>query len=80
MSVSVYVREITKWGRLDRRDCARTCQQQTELEEAYCFGPGPKDLARRPGIRVVVGGISTDSGTRQIIPKTTPDPEKGIES
>ena len=24
------VRGITKWGRRDRRDCARTCQQQTE--------------------------------------------------
>ena len=33
-----------------------------------------------PGILVVVGGTSTVSGSRRIIPKTPPDPEEGLES
>ena len=34
----------------------------------------------RPAIRVVVGGTSTDSGSRRIIPNTRPEPEEGLES
>ena len=32
------------------------------------------------GIRVVVEGTSTVSGSRRIIPNTPPDPEEGLES
>ena len=51
MGVIVHVRELTKWARArrGRRDCARSCKQQTE--EASRFGPGPEDPARHPSCR-----------------------------
>ena len=69
------------WGRRDCvtahgvTDCARTVSSSLKRRS-----PSVPVLMIWPGIRVVVGGTSTVSGSRQIIPNTPSDPEEGLES
>ena len=58
-----------------RTYCARTVSSSPRRRS-----PSVPVRMIRPGIRVVVGGTSTVSGSRWIIPNTPPDPEEGLES
>ena len=58
-----------------RTDCARTVSSSPRRRS-----PSVPVRMIRPGIRVVVGGSSTVSGSLRIIPNTPPDPEEGLES
>ena len=81
MCVRIHVREMTKWGRRDRCDCARTCHDVIQMitdSSADRRGVSFQSRSRISGggIRVVVGGISSFSGSCQIIPyKDYPIPE-----
>ena len=82
MGIRIHVRGITKWG---RRDCVTTHGLRTYCTRTVSSNPrrrSPSVTVRmiRPGIRVVVGGTNTVSGSRRIIPNTPPDLEGGLES
>ena len=63
-----------------QRDCARPAHGlQVVSSSPRGRSPWVPVLMIWPGIRVVVGGISTISGSRQIIPNTPPDPVEGLE-
>ena len=70
MGISIHVRGTTKWG---RRDCVtahglRTYCALTVSNSPRRRSPSVPVRMIRPGIRVVVGGTSTVSGSRRIIP------------
>ena len=72
MGIRIHVRGITKWG---RRDCVtahalRTYCARTVSSSPRRHSPSVPIRMIRPGIRVVVGGTSTISGSRRIIPNT----------
>ena len=68
VGISIHVRGITKWG---RRDCVTAHGPRTDADSSprRCSPSVPVPVRMiRPGIRVVVGGTSTVSGSRRIIP------------
>ena len=79
MGISIHVRGITKWG---RRDCVtahglRTYSARTVSSSPRRRSPSVPVRMIRPGIRVVVGGTSTVSGSRRIIPNNRRCPGRG---
>ena len=77
MGISIHVRGMTKWGRR-ASDCVTahglcTYYARTVSSSPRRRSPSVPVLMIRPGIRVVVGGTSTVSGSRQIIPNNNAD-------